>query len=36
MFLYESHLGGIYTTDKEQNPDELYCEECGDSDWFIG
>jgi len=37
MYFYESHLGGnIYTTDYEKTYDELYCEECGDSDTFLG
>lgn len=36
MYLYESHLGGIYATDDEMDYDDLYCEECGDSDWPIG
>lgn len=37
MYFYESHLSGvIYTTDYEKDYDELYCEECGDSDWYIG
>ena len=36
MFLYESHLGGIYTTDCEQDYDDLCCEECGDSDRLLG
>ena len=36
MHIYESHLGGIYTTDEPQDWDDLYCEQCGDSDWEIG
>lgn len=36
MFLYESHLGGIYAKDYEQDFEELYCEQCGDCDWEIG
>jgi len=37
MYFYESHLSGvIYTTDYEKDYDELYCDECGDSDWYIG
>ena len=35
-YLYESHLGGIYITDEEQDFENLYCEQCGDSDWLIG
>lgn len=36
MFLYESHLGGFYSTDKPLNNEDLYCETCGDYDWEIG
>ena len=32
MYLYESHLGGLYTTEDIQSYDELYCETCGDYD----
>ena len=35
-YLYESHLGGLYTTDHKLDYDSLYCEQCGDSDWLIG
>ena len=36
MYLYESHMGGLYSTQEEQEFEDLYCEQCGDSDWFIG
>lgn len=36
MFIYENHLGGLYASDDILDIDELYCEECGDSDWLIG
>lgn len=36
MYFYESHMGGIYATDKELSYEEIYCEGCGDSDWPIG
>ena len=36
MYLYESHLGGLYTTEDVLSYDELYCETCGDSDWGLG
>ena len=32
IFLYESHLGGLYIEDHALDFDELYCETCGDSD----
>ena len=35
-YLYESHLGNLYISDNYIDDDELYCEECGDSDWLIG
>ena len=37
MWFYIGHLyGGIYATDEQQDFADLYCEECGDSDWEIG
>lgn len=33
-YLYESHMGGYYTTDEEL--EDTYCEECGDSDTCLG
>ena len=36
MYIYESHMGGLYTSDKSLDYEDLYCEECGDSDWLIG
>lgn len=36
MYLYESHMGGLYLSDYAFNYDSLYCEQCGDSDWEIG
>lgn len=35
-YLYENHLGGIFVSDELIPYKDLYCEECGDSDWFIG
>lgn len=35
-YLYESHLGSLYISDDYIDDDELYCEECGDSDWLLG
>lgn len=35
-YLYEGHLGGLYTSDYYIDPDELHCEQCGDSDWLLG
>lgn len=36
VYAYESHLGGLYTSDDYIPYDELYCEQCGDSDWCLG
>ena len=36
MYIYESHLGGMYSSEYPLDFDDLYCEECGDSDWEIG
>ena len=35
VYVYESHLGGLYTSDDYIPYDELYCEQCGDSDYEI-
>ena len=36
MYIYESHMGYLYVDDDILDYDERYCEQCGDSDWFIG
>lgn len=36
VYVYDSHLGGLYTLDDYISSDELYCEQCGDSDYEIG
>ena len=37
MFFYQNHLGsGVFSSSCELDWDELYCEECGDSDRFLG
>lgn len=36
MYIYEGHLGSLYVTDEPQSYEELYCEECGDSDRELG
>ena len=35
-FLYESHLGKCYWSDNLIDPNDLYCEICGDSDVYLG
>lgn len=36
IFIYESHLGRLYADDSLLSSEDLYCESCGKSDWFIG
>ena len=36
MYIYESHMGGLYTSDEPLDYEDLYCEECSDSDQLIG
>ena len=36
MYIYESHMGGLYVYDDELDFEDLYCEECGDSDFLLG
>lgn len=36
MYIYENHLGVLYTTNKKIDWENLYCEVCGDMDWPIG
>ena len=32
MYIYESHMGSLFTSDYELSYEERYCEQCGDSD----
>lgn len=34
MFIYENHMGGLYSSDLDDL--DTYCETCGDSDWLLG
>lgn len=36
MYVYESHLSGVYLSDEIIPFDALYCETCGDSDRLLG
>ena len=36
MYIYQGHLGSLYTSDEYLDYDDLYCEQSGDSDWLIG
>lgn len=32
MYIYESHMGGLYTSEEPIDYEDLYCETCGDFD----
>ena len=36
MYIYENHMGGLFTSNRELSYEECYCETCGDFDWLIG
>lgn len=36
LYIYENHLGGLFSSERELDFDEIYCEDCGDSDTLIG
>ena len=36
MYIYENHMGGLYTSEEPLDYEDLYCEQCGDSDSLIG
>ena len=36
QYIYQSHMGGLYTTDEPQDWEDMYCETCGDSDTELG
>ena len=36
MYIYEGHLGSLYTSDRVLDYEETHCEQCGDSDWLVG
>lgn len=35
-YIYEGHLGGLYTSEEPVPYNRLYCEQCGDSDNELG
>ena len=35
-YWYASHLGGIYSSSYKLKFDDLFCEQCGDYDEFLG
>lgn len=36
MYIYESHMGGLFVSDDELDYEQTYCETCGDSDYLLG
>lgn len=36
MYVYESHMGGFFAADTKLDPELLYCDQCGESDDYIG
>lgn len=36
MYIYESHMGGLFVSDEVLSYEQTYCETCGDSDYLIG
>ena len=36
MYIYEGHMGSLFVSEHQLSDEETYCEQCGDSDWFIG
>lgn len=36
MYIYESHMGGLFVSDEVLSYEQTYCEICGDSDFLIG
>lgn len=36
MYIYQSHMGGLFVSDDILDYEQTYCEECGDSDFLLG
>ena len=36
MYIYEGHMGILYTSKRELTYKERQCSQCGDTDWLIG
>lgn len=36
MYIYESHMGGLFVSDEILDYEQTYCETCGDSDYLLG
>ncbi len=35
MYIYESHMGGLFVSDEILDYKQTYCETCGDSDYLL-
>ena len=35
-YIYQGHMGGFFATNEQLDYDSLYCDQCGDSDTYIG
>lgn len=36
MYIYASHMGGLFLSDDVLYYEQTYCETCGDSDYLLG
>lgn len=36
MYIYESHMGGLFVSDEVLSYEQTYCETYGDSDFLLG
>ncbi len=36
MYIYESHMGGLFVSDEVLDSEQTYCETCGDYDFLLG
>lgn len=36
MYIYQSHMGGLFVSDDILDYEQTYCETCGDSDFLLG
>lgn len=36
MYIYASHMGGLFVSDDILDYEQTYCETCGDSDFLLG
>lgn len=35
-YIYEGHMGSLFTVEEQLSFEEEYCEQCGDSDQLLG